>query len=524
VTTWLSYLIELHRKKDAVYGDAWCRRGETAGIFPNIARKYDRWTRIRHQNIGTKASVEPLDDTLADLLIYAVKYLLWLLERHPSSAHDLPAKVAADASVADILTLVAQMPVIENPAEAMVVAFEQLEEFLSGVIDDRTAGDRAIRAWSLARGAWAELCTLPEPDADEPSGSVQPLLVRTGSLATTQHLYDQLLAVFAHAPGTILLLGLTPVALELRAELWQFGLRHYLLGIVHPGLPADESLGVLDWSTSNKQNVDYLVVASDEDKEELLHAYTRVERKSTRLPTVIITGVAHLAFRDPLFAELDAPALVPSYATGYPYTRVHMFQHLHAAAANGLWGAIVEFGAFKGGTTAWLAAVARRLNLDVPVLAFDSWDGFPPRRSVLDMYAHPRCVFSDIGAVRAYLEPMGVELVPGDISDTAPRRLAELPILLAFIDTDNYSPAAAALTALVGNVVPGGAIVFDHYTTTQEYLYTLGERMAALDILKDRGFLQVHGTGVFVRLPTADVAKSKSASNRHLTQHGEGAG
>ncbi|HTC69583.1 MAG TPA: hypothetical protein VK662_08450, partial [Acidothermaceae bacterium] len=113
------------------------------------------------------------------------------------------------------------------------------------------------------------------------------------------------------------------------------------------------------------------------------------------------------------------------------------------------------------------------------------------------------CVFADLDGVRGHLERHGVELVPGDISDTVPRRLAGVPILLAFVDTDNYSPAAAALATVVGNVVVGGAIIFDHYWTTEDYVYTLGERMAAQDELAGHGFLQIHGTGVFVRLYNA---------------------
>jgi len=211
-----------------------------------------------------------------------------------------------------------------------------------------------------------------------------------------------------------------------------------------------------------------------------------------------------MEFRDHLFDELNAPALVPSYATGYPFTRIHMYQYLRAAAWSGLSGAIVEFGCFKGGTTAWLARVARSLNLDVPIIGFDSWSGFPARRSLLDMYSHPRCIFKDLAAVHAYLDPLGVELVPGDISETAATRLQDLPILLAFVDTDNYSPALAALSALVDNVVPGGAIVFDHFITTHEYIYTLGERIAGKTTLSDHGFFQIHGTGVFVRLPNRE--------------------
>jgi hypothetical protein len=90
--------------------------------------------------------------------------------------------------------------------------------------------------------------------------------------------------------------------------------------------------------------------------------------------------------------------------------------------------------------------------------------------------------------------------VPGDIFETVPARLARERVLLAFVDTDNYSGARAALTVIVRNLVPGGAIVLDHYVTTPDYVYTIGERMAATDVLHGRGLLHLHGTGVFVNV------------------------
>ena len=149
----------------------------------------------------------------------------------------------------------------------------------------------------------------------------------------------------------------------------------------------------------------------------------------------------------------------------------------------------------------WLAEAVRRLDLrGTPVIAFDAWDGFPPRRSLLDLYEHSRCVFRDLEAVRRYTEPYGIELVPGDIFETAPARLASELILLAFVDTDNYSGARAALTTIIPNLVPGGAIILDHFVTTRDYVYTVGERIAATEALQDAELLHLHGTGVFVNV------------------------
>jgi hypothetical protein len=146
-------------------------------------------------------------------------------------------------------------------------------------------------------------------------------------------------------------------------------------------------------------------------------------------------------------------------------------------AGEGLRGAVAEFGMFKGGTTMFLSRVIERLGADWPVIGFDTFGGFPPRRSPLDMYDHPGCVFTDLTAVQRYLDERNVEIVAGDITATC-RRLEGEDLVLSFIDTDNYTSATAALEIAADRTVPGGAIVFDHFTGTDRFRYTLGERMA----------------------------------------------
>jgi hypothetical protein len=294
----------------------------------------------------------------------------------------------------------------------------------------------------------------------------------------------------------VALLGDTPATAHVRAAFSAAGLADRIVGVFDAD-PGPEARAIDQLSGIDH---DLIVVGSDAGKAHMLLGYRdRVEQRQPPVE-VVIAGIAHLEFADSLFAELEAPALVPSYATGSPHTRIHLFQCLQAAAANGLSGAIVEFGAFKGGTTAWLSRTAARLGLTgSAVIGFDSWAGFPPRRSVLDLYAHPRCVFTDLDAVRAYTEPFGVELVPGDITDTY-CQLDGRPLLLCFFDTDNYSPTRAALELCARQVVVGGSIVFDHVATLPDYVDTLGERIAAYEVLAPAGFLHLHDTGVFTKI------------------------
>lgn len=316
-------------------------------------------------------------------------------------------------------------------------------------------------------------------------------------------LADQLLVEVAEhlaAGGTqIAVLGLTPDGLALTSGIGRLGGKAMLFD---PDVPASQHPGLLPWSELAALKPDVVVIASDRDKERLLRAAADVLDRAVPLPHIVLGGLGHQHARDQLFEELEVPALVPSYATGHPHTRAHLYDCLRNAAAHGRSGAVVELGAFKGGTTVWLAKAIRRLGLrDTSVIAFDAWDGFPPRRSLLDLYEHPRCVFRDLEAVRRYTEPYGIELVPGDISETAPTRLANEPTLLAFVDTDNYSGTRAALASIIPNLIPGGAIVFDHFFTTSEYVYTVGERIAAIEALQEAPLLHLHGTGVFINIP-----------------------
>jgi O-methyltransferase len=153
---------------------------------------------------------------------------------------------------------------------------------------------------------------------------------------------------------------------------------------------------------------------------------------------------------------------------------------------------------FKGGTTMFLSRVIERLGRDWLVIGLDTFSGFPPRRSPLDMYDHPDCVFADLPTVRRYLDGRNIEIVPGDILETC-TRLAKENIVLSFIDTDNYSSAKAALDVVREQTVVGGAIIFDHFTGVDRFRYTLGERIAGSVLLDDSRYFHLHDTGVFYR-------------------------
>jgi hypothetical protein len=298
--------------------------------------------------------------------------------------------------------------------------------------------------------------------------------------------------------GPAAVIGLTPVTLRLLASLAAAGLDRAVEAVYapqgdHASLPL--TVPVRPFPALREADYAVLAVAADAEKEDLLLAALPY---ICGTPKVIVAGYGHLGFRDRVFEEERAQLLVPSLANGYPNSLVHLYQCLANAACLGLSGAVAEFGMFKGGTTMFLSRIIERLGAGWPVIGFDTFGGFPPRRSPLDMYDHPGCVFTDEAAVRRYLDGRDIEIVAGDITGTC-RRLEGEDLVLTFIDTDNYTPATAAIDVARKCTVPGGAIVFDHFTGDGRFRYTLGERIAGRALLGDPRWFHLHGTGVFYR-------------------------
>ncbi|WNI17387.1 nucleotide kinase domain-containing protein [Actinacidiphila sp. ITFR-21] len=298
---------------------------------------------------------------------------------------------------------------------------------------------------------------------------------------------------------SLAVIGLTPVTLRLFDALGASGLARGIKAVYAEGPPTAVwsmlPALVLPLADLAGAEHDVLAVAADTEKEDLLLAALPHIQAA---PKILIAGYGHLEFRDALFREEFAQLLVPSFANGYPHTLVHLYECLRNAARLGLTGTVAEFGMFKGGTTMFLSRLIERLGMEWPVVGFDTFDGFPPRRSPLDMYDHPDCVFTDLAAVRRYLQGRAVQIIPGDIVETC-RHLEDSRLVLSFVDTDNYSSAKAAIEVVRERTVVGGAIVFDHFTGRQRFRYTLGERMAGSVLLDDPRYFHLHDTGVFYR-------------------------
>ncbi|WP_439616272.1 TylF/MycF/NovP-related O-methyltransferase [Shinella sp.] len=286
----------------------------------------------------------------------------------------------------------------------------------------------------------------------------------------------------------------SPAAFEIVSALRVAGLEEVLIGVFDFDVGTEGGI-VRGLNRLPEEDPDIVIIAEDFDKERYLEALSVVLKPSVR---VLIGGYGHFVFRDAIFDRVKKTEFVTSFANGYPHTLVHIFQCLRYAKCRRLKGVVVEFGMFKGGTTLLIHNFIKELDADWKVYGFDTFNGFPDRRNVLDMYAHPDCVFPDQRMVERAFESLNVEIVAGDVVDTV-QNLANQDIILAFVDTDNYTSATKILDVITDRVVVGGSIVFDHFTGRDRHLYTIGERIAAKRLLEDARFFHLHDTGVFLR-------------------------
>lgn len=299
---------------------------------------------------------------------------------------------------------------------------------------------------------------------------------------------------------TLLFWGFNEVCIELLSRLNARGLGDLVSGVVDTATHLQGTkigpFTVLSPHLIPSLQVDTLVVTLNEEKEEALRGFASLD---VRMPLVVIAGAKHLEFRDAVFRELLSSCMVSSRAWGYQHMLVHIYQSLVYIADRQLKGDVAEFGVYKAGTTVFIARTVKKLGLDARVFAFDTFTGFPGRRSLFDLYSDPHDEFVDFTSVENYCRPFNIELVRGDICETY-GRIEEVPLVLSFFDTDNYTPTRAALEMCYERTVPGGILAFDHYQCDSRWLYTLGERMAINEVMKDKHAFNLHGTGIFVKL------------------------
>jgi len=318
-----------------------------------------------------------------------------------------------------------------------------------------------------------------------------------------ENLYGKIIKAFLKGNTKFLFWGLTENCFQVLSLMRNNYLEKSVVGIIDEKF-SDSNLQIGTVKVFPVMEVprlefNVLVVTDDKGKESVLRQFIAVDQ---RLPQVIISGTGHLEFADEEFYKLKSSCLVKSYATGYKNTLIHIYQTIEYLHNSGISADVVEFGIFKGGTISFINSVLKYVGYELDsmnVFGFDCFSGFPERESMLDMYSNPECEFRNYPAVQSYCGHQGIHIIEGNIKDTY-RILSDKRLMLTFFDTDNYTPVKAALECCFERTVKGGAIIFDHYTTKDEFVETIGERMAAKEILSGKKLFHLHDTGVFIKI------------------------
>ncbi len=148
---------------------------------------------------------------------------------------------------------------------------------------------------------------------------------------------------------------------------------------------------------------------------------------------------------------------------------------------NGIAGAYVECGVWKGGSSALVNALlqSHEPSDPRPVWLFDSFEGLPQPSEkdgagVQDRY-YSGILAADQSYVRRAHERAGsslenVRVIPGWFNETLPQhREAIGTIAILHIDVDLYDSVYCVLSELYDQVTPGGAIVIDDYGSEKRW-------------------------------------------------------
>ena len=174
----------------------------------------------------------------------------------------------------------------------------------------------------------------------------------------------------------------------------------------------------------------------------------------------------------PEFGELAARVISEGRSCLY-YDRLYvLFEtlvNLRRYAARTRPFRIVEVGVYKGGTSAYLAALASALGIDgAEIHSFDTFEGHAEIDVIRDVDpVHRAGDFHDTSfeAVSDYLRPhANIKVYKGRFEDRC-SALGPGPICVMHLDVDLYAPTLHALEFNDRHLIVGGVCIVDDYET-----------------------------------------------------------
>lgn len=160
-----------------------------------------------------------------------------------------------------------------------------------------------------------------------------------------------------------------------------------------------------------------------------------------------------------------AQRAIEEHRTGMKYDRLYtLWQAVAGLRCDG--HAILEVGAFRGGSAHFIGSALRWHGRSNPFFVCDTFEGHAVAEEGLDgdHRVGEQFVGTSFEEVAAYLSEFdNIRVVRGDFRETA-RTLESLPPLsFAHVDVDVYAVTRFALDFVAPRLVPGGVIVVDDY-------------------------------------------------------------
>lgn len=130
-------------------------------------------------------------------------------------------------------------------------------------------------------------------------------------------------------------------------------------------------------------------------------------------------------------------------------------------------GELAEIGVYRGGGSRFLFEAVRHFSgTDVPLHAFDTFDGHPESAIGAEDPFHTPGLFgrkTSVERVRRYLEGLpSIAVHAGDVLATLPTQ-PERAYRLVHVDTDLYAPTLACLEYFAPRLSVGGVLIVDDY-------------------------------------------------------------
>ncbi|WP_234329813.1 TylF/MycF/NovP-related O-methyltransferase [Streptomyces viridochromogenes] len=143
----------------------------------------------------------------------------------------------------------------------------------------------------------------------------------------------------------------------------------------------------------------------------------------------------------------------------------HVRAEIERIVREGVPGALVELGCFRGAMTLWIRVLLDTLGDDRPVHVFDSFQGLPDTTEEDEIVMPLGAMAAGMAEVEATFATWGRTpplMCPGWFEDTLAEGLPE-SIAFGYLDGDLYTSTQVSLVECVPRLAPGGALILDDY-------------------------------------------------------------